>query len=1506
MNNFLRNNRFRTWLLAILMGLSSVSLFADNTFNQTRQDFRDESIYFMITTRFYDGDPTNNVLCWDNQECQISTGDPCWRGDFAGVIEKLDYIKALGFTAIWITPIVQNASGYDYHGYHAMDFSKVDLRYESKVGKGKYGGYQGAKDVTFQSLIDAAHAKGIKIILDIVLNHTGNFGESYLCKQFNRSQNILNQADIDACMIPITKSQGGLLDDDYLDNVDLQYKKRLKLMKNTDGENHDTKNYWHHVASSWNWDLPNRWWGQIAGDCVDLNTENPAVDDYLIQCYGEFIKMGVDGFRIDTTGHISRLSFNSKFIPAFQELGEQYKAKRQLAGCGEPEPFYMFGECCARFGGVTYRDQPNLSCYYYTWQSSASDIASWRSVTAQDWANVEVKEGADPLLNMLTCEAEASDQPESDNTFMKNGAYHKPDYSRSSGFNVIDFPLHYNFTSASSAYGLAAGGDKYYNDATYNVVYVDSHDYGPQPSDGVRFSGSDAQWAENLSLMFTFRGIPCLYYGSEIGFKRGAKIDNGPNGPLSDTGRAYFGGYIKGDITATDFAEFSATGNANITLNQPLAQHLRVLNKVRQAVPALRRGQWTSDGCSGSGISYKRDCGDDHMACVVLGGSATFSGLPSGTWTNVLTGDTKSGSSFTATANGQGNVAVYVLNYTGKSGNALTGGKDPFIYGTSASAASWDGTQEEGTDKYITANDVVGEAGVYFDKTTTTFTSESLTITAYLTECSSGWISINGGAHQAVSATGTSFTIGAGDEPGTSYEITWGGTSLEGVAVSGKKTFRKIGTYTPTLDSEDEISLFYEAEQNVSSVSIWVWNDKENFTGGKWDSKPAMEYMGVSADGKNIFKWTYTGTSAAAPTKVIFLPNGTQSADLTYKNHGYYVNGTWTKEITETGGDGPRPSPAPEVTFSPASGTVFTTATQDVTMTFANTTEVTYSLNNGTPTTVALNNSNSINLKLDASTTIKVTATGFGGTKEATATYTKEITPVTRPTINISEKDGTTFSTPMTIVITATNADEAKYSINGGAAVSFSDNATITIDQTSTIKVTAKNEAGEVTTSATYTKITPTAHTIYYKNTGNWQNVYLHAWKADNTRIFNEAWPGKLITTQTADGYYYYSFDEGNVPTGIIWNDGNNNKAGGGDLVYKDNEVYNVSGDAGYTYGNQPTPGEGIKVYFQNTANWQKVYAYIWGDTGNAGQWPGNEVTTKTDDGKYYVVTITNLSYSKIIFNNGNGTQTADLAIAENHIYTKDGDTGKTIGDDPTPDPTPTGNAVYFDNSSNWSNVYAYTWKKNSNGSTPWPGVKVSTKTADGKYYKVEITDADADMIIFNNGSGTQTSDLPLVIGHIYNASGDTGNSYTEAKPVITMTDNAEPFEKSMTVVISASGAETSTYCIDGGNDVAFQNSASVTINKTCTITVKATNGGGTSTMEKTYTLKVKERAAGDVDGDGLIDVADFSALVNMIIGKSLPAAGTAEFKGADVDGNGTINTADLTALKAIIKASLK
>lgn len=676
----------------LLGAVCAMLLFAQSIAAETlfpsRTDFRDETIYFVMTTRFYDGDPDNNTQCWDGQSHNV--GDPAWRGDFKGLMEKLDYIKALGFTTVWITPVVENASGYDYHGYHASNFSKVDHRYESE-------------DVDFQDLIDAVHDRGMKIVLDIVLNHTGNFGEENLCKLFTRDWDA-DQSDINACMIPYTESEGGKLPDNYASLPSgQQYDARLSKMKNTGGVNYDTHNYWHHFAH-FNWDDPTRWWGQIAGDCVDLNTENPYVTNYLVQCYGEFIRMGVDGFRIDTSGHISRLTFNKAFIPQFHALAEQYKAARNNG------PFFMYGEVCARARDVTYRNQKNLSPYYYTWKETR-DYAWDTSETS--WDNIVVMEGEKGNhTNVTSVDASAVDDsgdsnlPNSNNVFLEGNNYHAPDYSQWSGFSVIDFPMHWNFRSANEAWGVKSG-DQYYNDASYNVVYVDSHDYAPDGApESQRFAQPQDTWAENLSLMYTFRGIPCVYYGSEIEFKKGCPIDKGPNIALKESGRAYFGGYIKGSANVTDFAEYSnATGNMAQTLSHPLAQHIQRLSKIRMAVPALRKGQYSTTGCSGS-FAFKRrytDATTDSYALVCISGGATFTGILNGTYTDVVTGDVKTvtNGTLTATCSGKGNLRVYVLSTSLTPAPGKIGVDGKYIYTSSPATIAdpvWDGTQEELTD----------------------------------------------------------------------------------------------------------------------------------------------------------------------------------------------------------------------------------------------------------------------------------------------------------------------------------------------------------------------------------------------------------------------------------------------------------------------------------------------------------------------------------------------------------------------------------------------------------------------------------------------------------------------------------------------------------------------------------------------------------------------------------------------------------------------------------------
>ena len=159
---------------------------------------------------------------------------------------------------------------------------------------------------------------------------------------------------------------------------------------------------------------------------------------------------------------------------------------------------------------------------------------------------------------------------------------------------------------------------------------------------------------------------------------KGASIDVGPNAPLSSTGRAYFGDYLEGSVVATDYGTYTASGTVAETLNHELAQHIIRLNQIRRAIPALQKGQYSNEDCSGE-ISFKRrytDSDVDSFALVTINGQGTFSNLPGGEYIEVITGATVSvpeGGSITSDSIGQGNMRVYVLktsscDITGKIG----------------------------------------------------------------------------------------------------------------------------------------------------------------------------------------------------------------------------------------------------------------------------------------------------------------------------------------------------------------------------------------------------------------------------------------------------------------------------------------------------------------------------------------------------------------------------------------------------------------------------------------------------------------------------------------------------------------------------------------------------------------------------------------------------------------------------------------------------------------------
>lgn len=147
-----------------------VTVLKNDTSDAERRDWEEEIIYFLLTDRFYDGRADNNNpydLAYDEADNPrgIYQG-----GDFAGVTEKLDYLAELGVTTIWLSPIVANiqydvsagtsdGAFYGYHGYWAEDFETLNPHFGSLAD--------------FHALIDAAAEQDIKIMVDVVLNHTG-------------------------------------------------------------------------------------------------------------------------------------------------------------------------------------------------------------------------------------------------------------------------------------------------------------------------------------------------------------------------------------------------------------------------------------------------------------------------------------------------------------------------------------------------------------------------------------------------------------------------------------------------------------------------------------------------------------------------------------------------------------------------------------------------------------------------------------------------------------------------------------------------------------------------------------------------------------------------------------------------------------------------------------------------------------------------------------------------------------------------------------------------------------------------------------------------------------------------------------------------------------------------------------------------------------------------------------------------------------------------------------
>lgn len=288
--------------------------------------------YFVLTDRFANGDPSNDTggLGGDREQNGF---DPAainyfHGGDFRGLTAKLDYIRDLGATAVWITPPFTNKAvqvgSAAYHGYWILDFMHIDPHLGT--------------DADFREFVAQAHARGLKVYLDIVVNHTADViqyrdGDAY----------------IDRAHAPFRDASGAAFDDHALAYNGLNSPAlfpKLSVEKSfphvpyvAPGDEHAKNPEWLNDLTLYHNRGRTLWTGESSayGDFAtldDLFTENPRVVRGFIDIYSHWIRdYGIDGYRIDTVKHVN-VEFWQAFGPAVREAG------RQAARPG----FFMFGE----------------------------------------------------------------------------------------------------------------------------------------------------------------------------------------------------------------------------------------------------------------------------------------------------------------------------------------------------------------------------------------------------------------------------------------------------------------------------------------------------------------------------------------------------------------------------------------------------------------------------------------------------------------------------------------------------------------------------------------------------------------------------------------------------------------------------------------------------------------------------------------------------------------------------------------------------------------------------------------------------------------------------------------------------------------------------------------------------------------------------------------------------------------------------------------------------------
>ena len=470
---------------AALLGMPVACTAAQRDFYGTAEPFAAEAVYFVLTDRFVDGDPANNHADQGganrtfNRPLVAPTGVPdnigYLGGDFKGILDNAGYIREMGFTAVWITPIVDNpdeaftggnriGEGFfadrgktGYHGYWGVNFYRVDEHLES----------DGLLFADFTSRMRDEH--GLKIVLDIVGNHgSPSYTMPVDQPKFGEIYDGLGRLRADHQNLPPGK----------LDPANPLHR-------------------WFHREP----DL---------AELSNLDDTNPEVMDYLTGAYLQWIDQGAAAFRIDTIRHVPH--------PFWREFTSRIRAKHP--------GFFMFGE---------------------SFDYDASKIA----------AHMRPENGGVSVLDfpLKAAMAEVFEKPGSDFARMREA-------------------LHLD--------------DGVYRNPYELMTFYDNHDMA-------RMAAHESGFIDANNWLFTARGIPVVYYGSEMAFMAGTKEHEG--------NRNYFG-----------------PENIARARGHRIRAALGRIAAIRREVPALQRGVQVNLEFRGDRAAFLRvyEQGDTAQTALVL------------------------------------------------------------------------------------------------------------------------------------------------------------------------------------------------------------------------------------------------------------------------------------------------------------------------------------------------------------------------------------------------------------------------------------------------------------------------------------------------------------------------------------------------------------------------------------------------------------------------------------------------------------------------------------------------------------------------------------------------------------------------------------------------------------------------------------------------------------------------------------------------------------------------